>query len=64
MMLEYYDIRRMRDMQATPKPPNLRTGEGHGHLRGFNRERPKKGAWAKRHKREKMRRASRKRNRR
>lgn len=64
MMLEYYDIGRMSNFQSPQEPPNLRTGTGHGHFRGLCRERPKKDAWAKKHKRVKISKTSRKRNRR
>lgn len=60
----YMDTLRMRDITVPIERPNLRTGAGHGHLRGFNREKPKKDAWAKKNKRAKMKKASWKRNRR
>lgn len=63
MVNSYMDSVRVRDIVALPETPSLRTGAGHGHFRGFNRERPKKDAWAKRRKRAKMKKASRKRNR-
>lgn len=63
MMVNLYDMERMREM-ATPIPEaNLRTGVGHGHFRKFNRERPEKNAQAKKRKKAKMSKASRKRNR-
>lgn len=66
MMAEsYYEPPlRMRDIDVHITPPNLRTGIGHGHARAFDRERPKRDAWAKRRKRAKIRKASHKRNRR
>ena len=66
MMVEsYYEPPlRMRDIDVNTEPPNLRTGAGHGHSRAFDRERPKKDAWAKRRRRAKIRKASQKRNRR
>lgn len=55
---------RMRDIDVHTEPPSLRTGIGHGHFRAFDRERPKRDAWAKRRRRAKICKASRKRNRR
>ena len=55
----YMGTMRMRDIAAPIERPNLRTGAGHGHLRKSNREKPKKGIWAKKHKRTKMKKASR-----
>lgn len=63
MVNSYLESMSMRDIASPPETPSLRTGAGHGHFRGFNRERPKKDAWAKRRKRAKMKKASRKRNR-
>lgn len=54
---------RARDIVAPTEPPSLRTGVGHGHVRKYNREKPKKDAWAKKRKKAKMRKTSRKRNR-
>lgn len=64
MNVDRYDNERTRliDVPTLPEP-NLRTGEGRGHSRKFDRERPKKDAWAKKRKRAKMSKASRKRNR-
>lgn len=62
MMVEHYNLGRMVEATVIPEP-NLRTGVGHGHLRKFDRERPKKGAKAKKRKLSKMSKASRKRNR-
>lgn len=65
MMIDHYDIggiMRMRDVM-TVSEPNIRTGVGYGHPRKFNREKPPKGAYAKKHKRSKMSKESRKRNR-
>lgn len=64
MMVDSYDVMRMREAAAPPEPSSLRTGEGHGHFREFDRERPKKDDWARKRKRAKMSKASRKRNRR
>ena len=58
----YMDTMRMRDIAAPMERPNLRTGVGHGHPRKFNREKPKKGAWMKKHERAKMKKASRRKN--
>ena len=62
MMVEHYNIGHTMEAVAVSEP-NLRTGVGHGHLRKFNRERPKKGAKAKKRKRTEMSKASRRRNR-
>lgn len=65
MMLEKYnELMNMRGILLPPVPPSLRTGVGHGHSRSFYREKPEKDAYAKKHKRAKMSKASRKRNRR
>lgn len=55
---------RVRGIVAPTEPPSLCTGVGHGHFRKYNREKPKKDAWAKKRKKAKMRKTSRKRNRR
>ena len=62
MMGNYYNLGHIAEATVIPEP-NLRTGAGHGHFRKFEREHPKKGAKAKKHKRTKMSKASRKRNR-
>lgn len=62
-MYDYYDTFRMRDIAAPPERPSLVTGTGHGHFRKFDRERPKKNIKAKRRQREKMSKASKRRNR-
>lgn len=64
MMVDSYDVMRMREAAEPPEPSSLRTGAGHGHFRKFDREKPKKDAWAKKRKRAKMSKVSRKRNRR
>lgn len=64
MVGDYVEPMRVRNITVPIEPPNLRTGAGHGHFRKFNREKPKKDAWAKKQKKAKMRKASRKRNRR
>lgn len=61
-MVEHYSVGNMPEAAAVPDP-NLRAGVGHGHLRKFNRERPKKGAKAIKRKRSKISKVSRKRNR-
>lgn len=63
MMYGYYDTIRMRDIMTPIERPSLVTGAGHGHFRKFNRERPKKNIKAKRRQREKMSKASKRRNR-
>ena len=63
MVNSYLEDVRVRGIVATPETLSLRTGAGHGHFRGLNRERPKKDAWAEKRKRAKMKKASRKRNR-
>ena len=59
----YYSPVRMREIMLPPERPSLVTGAGHGHFRKFNRERPKKDFRAKRRQREKMTKASRRKNR-
>lgn len=59
----YYDTFRMRYISLPLERPSLVTGAGHGHFRKFNRERPKKDFRAKRRQREKMTKASRRKNR-
>lgn len=62
MMVDHYNIMDMRYIALPISQPNLRTGVGRGHCRGFSRERPEKNAQAKRRKRTKMRKTSRRRN--
>lgn len=62
-MYSYYNAIAMRAVMAPPERPSLVTGAGHGHFRKFNRERPKKNIKAKRRQREKMSKASKRRNR-
>ncbi len=64
MMVDVYDTMRLREAAEPPEPSSLHKGAGHGHFRAFDRERPKKDAWARKRKRAKMSKASRKRNRR
>jgi len=64
MVSSYMGFMCMKNIAAPIEQPNLRTGAGHGHPRKFNRERPEKNAKAKKHKRTKLRKASRKKNRR
>lgn len=59
----YYDTFRMREIAAPPERPSLITGAGHGHFRKFNRDKPPKDFRAKRRQREKMTKASRRKNR-
>lgn len=64
MNLERYDaLLRTREIMQPNWEPNLATGVGHGHIRKPGQTQPKKDAWAKKHKRAKMSKASRKRNR-
>lgn len=63
MMVDRDDIPRMRQVDAGPEP-NLDALVGNGIIIKPGATRPKKDAWAKKHKRAKMRKASRKRNRR
>lgn len=53
----------MRDVMAPIEKPNLRTGVGHGHYRPFGREQAEKNAKQKMRKKMKMRKASRRQNR-
>lgn len=62
-MYGYYDTIGMKDIMAPPERPSLVTGAGHGHFRKSNRERPKKNIKAKRRQRERMSKASKRRNR-
>lgn len=62
-MYSYYDTINMRAVMAPLERTSLVTGAGHGHFRKFNRERPKKNIKAKRRQREKMSKASKRRNR-
>lgn len=42
-MFDYYDTCGLTSLACSPIPkPNLITGEGHGHIRAFDREKPKK----------------------
>lgn len=42
-MFDYYDTWRLTSLAFPPIPkPNLITGEGHGHIRAFDRENLKK----------------------
>lgn len=42
-MFDYYDTWGLTSLAFPPIPkPNLITGEGHGHIRAFDREKPKK----------------------
>lgn len=63
MIGSYMGFARMSDIAPPIERPNLRTGVGHGHPRKSSREKPEKGAWTKKHKRAKMKKASRRRNR-
>lgn len=63
MVNSYMGFMRMRDIATPIDPPSLRTGVGHGHFRRSSREKPEKDALAKKRKKSKMRKASRKRNR-
>ncbi len=62
-MHDYYDYERMKYIMTPPEQRSLLTGVGHGHFRKFDRERPKKNIKAKRRQREKMSKASKRRNR-
>lgn len=64
MMVDLYDVERLREAAAPISEANLRTGEGHGHFRPLNRERPEKNAQTKKRKRAKISKTSRKRNKR
>lgn len=61
-MFDYYDFPDKNVMALTERP-NLATGEGHGHFRKFNREKPPKDFKAKSRQRRKMSKASKRRNR-
>ena len=51
-------------VEATPPPkPNLCTGEGHGHYRAWTREKLMKGAYKHKHRKMKMAKKSKRRNR-
>ena len=63
MNIGYYDWRvTPMDIPDMPKP-NLITGEGHGHHRGWLRERPKKGYHQHKHIKNRISKDSRRRNR-
>lgn len=65
MILERYnEPMRTREIMQLNFEPDLTTGIGHGHIRKRGQTRPRKDALAKKHKRAKMSKASRKRNRR
>lgn len=59
----YYDTVPMKDIILPPERPSLVTGAGHGHFRKFNREKPPKNFKAKSRQRQKMSKASKRRNR-
>ena len=61
-MFDYYDSP-YEYVMAHMERPNLATGEGHGHFRKFNREKPPKDFKAKSRQRRKMSKASKRRNR-
>lgn len=62
-MYDYYNTVRVKDVALPLERPSLVTGVGHGHFRKASRERPKKNIKAKRRQREKMTKASKRRNR-